>query len=108
MKSSFRISLMAILLFSAALWGVDSGFADSPQTLGCVTSGLTQGVLGPKIVDGHEFFVRRMAIIFDDALDDFGETGFGDELEIFCVSRTSSDEFGHLAMCLSNESCPWR
>jgi hypothetical protein len=49
-----------------------------------------------------------MAIVFDNAIADFGETGVGDELEIFCVSRTSSDRFGKIAMCLSFEKCPWR
>jgi hypothetical protein len=49
-----------------------------------------------------------MCLVFNDAIDDFGETDIDDELEIFCVSRTSSDRYGKIAMCLSFEKCPWR
>jgi hypothetical protein len=108
MKSSFYITLMAILLGSSALWGVQASFAGPPEWPECVTSALTQGVIGERTVDGQKYFVRRMATVFDNAVDDFGETGVGDQLEIFCVSRTSSDKFGKLAMCLSFEKCPWR
>ena len=74
----------------------------------CVTSGLTQGVIGIRTIDGQKYFVRRMATIFDNALDDFGETGVGDQLEILSVSRTSFDRFGKMTICLSAEKCPWR
>jgi len=70
--------------------------------------GLTQGVTGIRRVDGHDVFVRRMATILNEAMDDFGESGINDQLEIFCVSRNPSDEFGHIALCLNNENCPWR
>jgi hypothetical protein len=107
MKKGY-LRLTTILLFASTLWGAHSSFAAPPQTLGCVTSGLSEGVIGTKTVDGHEVFVRRMAIIFNEAMADFGESGVDDQLEIFCVSRTLSDEFGHIALCLSNETCPWR
>jgi hypothetical protein len=108
MSRRFHISWLAILFFSFALWGVGASFARPPEWPECVTSGLIQGVIGTRIVDGQRYFVRRMATIFDNALDDFGASGVGDQLEIFCVSRTASDKFGEVAMCLSNESCPWR
>jgi hypothetical protein len=108
MKSRFHIALMATLLVSSSLWSVDSSFAGPPEWPECVTSGLTQGVIGMRTIDGQKYFVRRMATIFDNALDDFGETGVGDQLEIFCVSRTSSDRFGKIAICRSAEKCPWR
>ena len=71
-------------------------------------NGLTQGVTGIRRVDGHDVFVRRMATILNEAMDDFGESGINDQLEIFCVSRNPSDEFGQIALCLNNENCPWR
>jgi hypothetical protein len=108
MKSRFNITLMAILLVSSALWDVRLSLSGPPEWPECVTSGLTQGVIGTRTVDGQKYFVRRMATVFDNAIDDFGETGVGDQLEIFCVSRTSSDKFGKIAMCLQFEKCPWR
>ena len=107
MNNRFRISLIAILFFSSALWGVDASFAGPPEWPECVTSGLTQGVLGFRVIDGQIYFVRRMATILDSALNDFGASGTGVQLEIFCVTRTREDVFGKVAMCLSNEMCPW-
>lgn len=73
----------------------------------CTNSGLTQDVLGNKTVNGEKFYVRRMATIFQQALDDFGENSIDDNLEIFCVSKKNTDTYGIVAMCLSGEACPW-
>jgi hypothetical protein len=73
----------------------------------CTNSGLTQDVLGTKTVNGQVFYVRRMATIFQEALDDFGGNASDDNLEIFCVSKNSTDTYGIIAMCLSGEACPW-
>jgi hypothetical protein len=108
MNSRLPMTVMATLLFSTVLWGVDASFAGPPEWPECVTSGLTQGVVGVKIVNGVPYFVRRLAIVFNEAIADFGASAVDDSLEIFCVSRKSSDRFGKIAMCLTGEKCPWR
>jgi hypothetical protein len=107
MKGRFLIALITILLAST-LWDIRTCFAGPPEWPECVTSGLTQGVIGFKIIDGQRYFVRRMATIFDSAMDDFGASAVGDSLELFCVSRGATDAFGKTAMCLTGEQCPWR
>lgn len=108
MNSKWPLTMIATLLFSAMLWGVDASFAGPPEWPECVTSGLTQGVIGKVVVDHQRYFVRRMANIFNEAIEDFGASAVDDFLEIFCVSRRSSDRFGKIAICLSGEECPWR
>jgi hypothetical protein len=107
MKPRFHVTLMASL-FALTLWGIDTSRAGPPEWPECVTDGLTQGIIGPRTIDGQNYFVRRMVIIFNGALDDFGASAVADSLEIFCVSRRSSDRFGKIAMCLTGERCPWR
>jgi hypothetical protein len=82
--------------------------AGAPEWPTCSTSGLTQGIIGSKTVDGQRYYVRRLANIFASALEDFGATAVDDNLEIFCVSRTVGDRLWKIAMCLSGETCPWR
>ncbi|MGZ4956134.1 MAG: hypothetical protein ACXV8Q_13585 [Methylobacter sp.] len=73
----------------------------------CLATNLTQGIVGYQVVNGDRYYVRRMATIFDNALDDFGVNNFGNELEIFCVSNNQNDTYGKIAMCLTGEECPW-
>ena len=108
MKSRFRMTLLAVSLLFSTIWGVNSSVAQLPEWPECMTEGLTEGEIGSKYIEGQHYYVRRMATILDSALDDFGANGGSDDLEIFCVSRTSSDRYGKIAMCLSKESCPWR
>src|SRR5262245_19329730 len=108
MHSKLPVTVMAILLFSVVLWGVNTSFAGPPEWPECVTSGLTVDVVGVKIVDGVPYFVRRLATIFNEAITDSGASANDDSLEIYCVSRRATDRFGKLAMCLTGEECPWR
>ena len=76
---------------------------------GCTTSGLTGGVVGWRTVNGTEYYVRRMADINDFFVVDYGSSGAFDDLNIYCVSTSSTaGELGQIAICLSNENCPWR
>jgi len=108
MKRRFRNTLMFALFFSCMLGGAHSVFAGPPEWPTCSTSGLTLNVIGIKFVDGQRYFVRRMATIFDNAMDDYGASVGNDNLEIFCISRTAFDHLGKIAVCLSGENCPWR
>src|SRR5262245_32035118 len=90
MSSRVHIVAMVILLCSITLWGVEAGFAGPPEWPECVTRGLTQGIIGVKIIDGVRYYVRRLATVFDSAIDDFGASAIGDSLEIFCVSRRAT------------------
>jgi hypothetical protein len=67
-----HMALTAILFAASALWGVHVSFAGPPEWPECVTSGLTQGIIGRVTVDGQKYFVRRLATLFDNAIEDFG------------------------------------
>jgi len=103
-----RSTALVLLVLGFLILLIDTSRAGAPEWPQCVTDGLTQGVIGRRTIDGQNYFVRRMATIFDAAIDDFGESAVGDSAEMFCVSRRSSDRFGKLAMCLTGERCPWR
>ena len=107
MRNRVLIGVASILLCFMS-WSVRASLAGPPEWPECVTSGLTQGIIGYKIFDGQRYFVRRLATVFDSAIDDFGEHAVGDSLEIFCVTRFANDKFGKTAMCLTGEDCPWR
>jgi hypothetical protein len=70
--------------------------------------GLHAGDIGTRTIDNQQYYVRRMATIFNEAMDDFGTSAANDQLEIFCVTRSASDKLGKVAMCLTFEACPWR
>ena len=72
----------------------------------CAMSGLSSGSYG--FVDGQLVFVRRVAKVLDQAVDDFGESVADDNLEFYCVGKKPSDKYGDIAVCLSGEKCPWR
>lgn len=97
--------LMVIVFF---LCFNNHSFASSPEWPECVTTGLNQGVVGVKVIDGQQYFVRRLSTIYEGAIDDYGSKAVADYFEIFCVSRNTSDRFGKIAMCLSGEECNWR
>jgi hypothetical protein len=59
-----------------------------------------------KFVDNKWVYVRPMAWIGDGAIDDFGPSGGGDGLYIFCISPDGG-ALGYSGMCLSKEPCPW-
>ena len=79
-----------------------------PAMMSCTNSNLNSGVVGQRVVQGQVVFSRRLATVFDGAIDDFGTSGGGDALELFCVSRQQTDPLGVVAACLSHEACPWR
>ena len=81
---------------------------ESPKWPTCITSGLNASVIGEVTIAEQKYFVRRMATIFEQAMDDYGTSAADDTLQIFCVSRNKDDRFGNIAMCLSGEKCPWR
>lgn len=103
MKTSKFLVIAAVsaLTFSSA-------HAQVPFTATCTNSGLGAGMIGQKTVGGQTVFVRRLATIFDAAMDDFGTGGSGDRLELFCVSSADNSSLGMMAGCLTNENCPWR
>ncbi|MCC5598197.1 hypothetical protein [Nostoc favosum] len=78
------------------------------QTPDCVTDGLTQGVIGYRLVGNTFYYVRRLATVPDGSVDDFGVNAGGDALEFFCLTDTPQTSLGKSAVCLSGENCPWR
>lgn len=88
--------------------GQQENYQQNIERPSCTNSGLTQGIVGYKVVNGDRVYVRRMATILNPSLDDYGATTSEDELEVFCVSKKSADFYGILVMCLSGEACPWR
>jgi hypothetical protein len=88
---------------SGAAFAAPAKPAQAPQ---CVTSGLPTGV--QRAIGNRVVFVRPMATVLDAAIDDFGQNGAGDGLQVFCVTNKANDVFGTTAMCLTGESCPWR
>jgi hypothetical protein len=79
-----------------------------PPLMSCTNSNLNGGIVGQRVVQGQIVFSRRLATVFDGAINDYGNSAGGDDLELFCVSRLQSDPLGIVAACLSKEACPWR
>lgn len=102
-----RFGCLIIAMVVAGL--LTSANAQVPLTTAtCTNSNLNGGIVGQRVVVNQTVFVRRLATIADQAMDDFGNSAPGDRLELFCVSTSQGDSLGLLAACLSNEGCPWR
>jgi len=97
------------------LAGINNGVAvcldPSPS---CVTTKLGTGPWTPAVaghnttVNGQGVFAVPMATVSNGSISDNGGSGKDDSLEIYCVTSASGQTYGHIAMCLSNEECPWR
>ena len=86
----------------------DLAFADALQKAGgsVVLPAFKQ--LVPDGEGGKTVYVRPLATILDEAIDDFGANGINDALSVYCVTTAPSAPRGTLAMCLTFERCPWR
>ncbi len=97
-------AIMAVTLLTSG--GALAATVQPAQAPQCVTSGLPVGV--QRVIKNKVVFVRPIANVLNEAIEDFGENGIDDSLQLFCVTNRAKDAFGTIAMCLSNESCPWR
>ncbi|MEH2008003.1 hypothetical protein [Nostoc sp.] len=87
--TSFVIVITLFFGFFSTQFVAQAQFsAPKIETPDCVTDGLTQGVIGYRLIGNTFYYVRRFATVLDGSIDDFGVNGGSDALEFFCLTDT--------------------